>query len=87
MNINGEEVAKKRKVYEKRLLVAWSNEESVLKLATTIMKENSEMKDRFGIDAIEVSLFKPPNYCSRLEGYSRDPGLDRNPSYSLRTER
>ena len=56
MNINGEEVANKRKVYEKSRLVAWSNEDSILKLATTIMKENSEMKDRFGIDAIEVSL-------------------------------
>ena len=57
MNINGEEVANKRKVYEKSRLVAWSNEDSILKLSTTIMKENSEMKDRFGIDAIEVSLF------------------------------
>ena len=56
MNINGEEVANKRKVYEKSRLVAWSNEDSILKLATTIMKENSEMKDRFGIEAIEVSL-------------------------------
>ncbi|CAH3188203.1 unnamed protein product [Porites lobata] len=53
VNINGEEVANKRKVYEKSRLVAWSNEDSILKLATTIMKENSEMKDRFGIDAIE----------------------------------
>lgn len=56
MNINGEEVANKRKVYEKSRLVAWSNEDSILKLATTIMKENYEMKDRFGIDAIEVSF-------------------------------
>ena len=55
MNINGEEVANKRKVYEKSLLVAWSNEDSILKLATAIMKENAEMKSKFGIDAIEVS--------------------------------
>lgn len=55
MNINGEEVANKRKVYEKSRLVAWSNEDSILKLATVIMKENAEMKSKFAIDAIEVS--------------------------------
>lgn len=53
VNINGEEVANKRKVYEKSRLVAWSNEDSILKLATTIMGENSEMKKRYNIDAIE----------------------------------
>lgn len=60
MNINGEEVAKKRKVYEKSRLDAWSNKNSILQLAIAIMKENLEMKDRFGIDAIDVSLL----FCS-----------------------
>lgn len=45
----------KRKVYERSRANAWSNEDSILKLATAIMKENAEMKSRFGIDAIEVS--------------------------------
>ena len=58
MNINGEEVANKRKVFEKSRLVAWSNEDSILKLATAIMKENEELKSRYGIEAIEVRSFK-----------------------------
>ena len=57
ININGEEVSNKRKVYERSSLIAWSNEDSILKLATAIMKENDEMKKRFGIDAIDVSPF------------------------------
>ena len=48
-------MANKRKVYEKSRLVAWSNEDSILKLATAIMKENDELKSRYGIDAIDVS--------------------------------
>jgi len=58
VNINGEEVANKRKVFEKSRLVAWSNEDSILKLATAIMKENEELKSRYGIEAIEVRSFK-----------------------------
>ena len=57
MNVNGDEVANKRKVYEKSRLVAWSNEDSILKLATAIMKENHELKSRYGIDAIDVSAY------------------------------
>ncbi|XP_068708228.1 uncharacterized protein [Montipora foliosa] len=53
VNVNGDEVANKRKVYEKSRLVAWSNEDSILKLATAIMKENHELKSRYGIDAID----------------------------------
>lgn len=45
----------KRKVYERSRANAWSNEDSILKLATAIMKESAELKKRFGIDAIEVS--------------------------------
>lgn len=45
----------KRKVYERSRANAWSNEDSILKLATAIMKESAELKSRFGIDAIEVS--------------------------------
>lgn len=56
ININGEEVLNKRKVYEKSRAKAWSNEDSILKLATAIMKESAELKSRFGIDAIEVSV-------------------------------
>ena len=55
ININGDEVLNKRKVYERSRTNAWSNEDSILKLATAIMKESAEMKTRFGIDAIEVS--------------------------------
>ena len=55
ININGDEVLNKRKVYERSRANAWSNEDSILKLATTIMKESAEIKKRFGIDAIEVS--------------------------------
>ena len=57
ININGEEVLNKRKVYEKSRAKAWSNEDSILKLATAIMKESAELKSRFGIDAIEVSIY------------------------------
>ena len=55
ININGDVVLNKRKVYERSRANAWNNEDSVLKLATAIMKESSEMKKRFGIDAIDVS--------------------------------
>lgn len=55
ININGEEVLNKRKVYERSRANAWSNEDSILKLATAIMKESAELKKKFGIDAIEVS--------------------------------
>ena len=57
ININGEEVLNKRKVYERSRAKAWSNEDSIIKLATTIMKESAEMKSRFGIDAIKVSNY------------------------------
>lgn len=56
ININGEEVLNKRKVYERSRANAWSNEDSTLKLATAIMKESAELKKKFGIDAIEVSF-------------------------------
>ena len=46
----------KRKVYERSRANAWSNEDSILKLATAIMKERAELKKNFGIDAIEVSF-------------------------------
>lgn len=56
ININGEEVLNKRKVYERSRANAWNNEDSILKLATAIMKENAELKKKFGIDAIEVGF-------------------------------
>lgn len=46
----------KRKVYERSRANAWNNEDSILKLATAIMKESAELKKKFGIDAIEVSF-------------------------------
>ena len=56
ININGEEVLNKRKVYERSRANAWSNEDSILKLATAIMKESAELKKKFGIDAIDVGF-------------------------------
>ena len=56
ININGEEVLNKRKVYERSRANAWNNEDSILKLATAIMKESAELKEKFGIDAIEVGF-------------------------------
>ena len=55
ININGDVVLNKRKVYERSRANAWNNEDSILKLATAIMRESSEMKERFGIDVIDVS--------------------------------
>ena len=46
----------KRKVYERSRANAWTNEDSILKLATAIMKESAELKKKFGIDAIEVGF-------------------------------
>lgn len=66
ININGDEVLNKRKVYERSRANAWSNEDSILKLATAIMKENSEMKKKFCIDAIEVSYVVLGNQSSPL---------------------
>ena len=66
ININGDEVLNKRKVYERSRANAWSNEDSILKLATAIMKENVEMKKKFGIDAIEVSYVVLSNQSSPL---------------------
>ena len=57
ININGDEVLNKRKVYERSRANAWNNEDSILKLATAIMKENAQMKEKFNIDAIEVCGF------------------------------
>ena len=45
----------KRKVYERSRANAWSNEDSILKLATAVMRESSELREKFGIVAIEVS--------------------------------
>ena len=45
----------KRKVYERSRANAWSNEDSILKLATAVMSESSELREKFGIVAIEVS--------------------------------
>ena len=59
ININGDVVLNKRKVYERSRANAWNNEDSILKLATAIMRESSEMKKRFGIDAIDVSSILP----------------------------
>ena len=56
ININGDEVLNKRKVYERSRAIAWNNEDSIWKLATAIMKENTELKRKFGIDAIEVGF-------------------------------
>ena len=55
ININGEEVLNKRKVYERSRANAWNDEDSIFKLATAIMKESVELK-KFGIDAIEVGF-------------------------------
>ena len=46
----------KRKVYERSRANAWNNEDSILKLATAIMKESAELKKKFGIDAIDVGF-------------------------------
>ena len=59
ININGDVVLNKRKVYERSRANAWNNEDYILKLATAIMRESSEMKERFGIDAIDVSSILP----------------------------
>ena len=45
----------KRKVYERSRANAWSNEDSILKLATAVMRESLELREKFGIVAIEVS--------------------------------
>ena len=55
ININGEEVLNRRKVYEKSRGRAWSPEISIVQLATAAMKEHEELKAKFGIEAIEVS--------------------------------
>lgn len=59
ININGDVVLNKRKVYERSRANAWNNEDSILKLTTAIMKESSEIKKRFDIDAIDVSSILP----------------------------
>ncbi|XP_015774992.1 PREDICTED: uncharacterized protein LOC107353184 [Acropora digitifera] len=54
ININGEEVLNKRRIYERSRANAWSNEESVLRLANALTKENNEIqKEGFGISAID----------------------------------
>ncbi|PFX18639.1 Serine/threonine-protein kinase Nek6 [Stylophora pistillata] len=53
ININGDEVLNKPKVYERSRSNAWNNEDSILKLATAIMRENAQMKEKCNIDAIE----------------------------------
>ena len=56
ININGEEVLNKRRIYEKSRANAWSNEDSIFKLANALLKENDEIqKQGFGISAIDVS--------------------------------
>ena len=55
--MNGKEVLKKRKVYERSRANAWNNEDSILQLSTAIMKESADLKKKFGIDAIEVGFY------------------------------
>ncbi|XP_073247828.1 uncharacterized protein [Porites lutea] len=77
ININGDVVLNKRKVYERSRANAWNNEDSILKLATAIMKESSEMKKRFGIDAIDVDDLKALETLTRISQKVRsqlDPG-------------
>lgn len=77
ININGEEVLNKRKVYERSRANAWSNEDSTLKLATAIMKESAEIKSRFGIDAIEKKDLEALETLTRISHKVRsqlDPG-------------
>jgi len=77
ININGEEVLNKRKVFERSRANAWSNEDSILKLATAIMKESSELKSRFGIDAIESKDLEALETLTRISHKVRsqlDPG-------------
>ncbi|KAJ7374341.1 60S acidic ribosomal protein P1 [Desmophyllum pertusum] len=77
ININGEEVLNKRKVYERSRANAWSNEDSILKLATAIMKESAELKSRFGIDSIEQKDLEALETLTRISQKVRsqlDPG-------------
>ncbi|XP_020632863.1 uncharacterized protein LOC110069677, partial [Orbicella faveolata] len=77
ININGEEVLNKRKVYERSRANAWSNEDSTLKLATAIMKESAELKKKFGIDAIEKKDLDALETLTRISQKVRsqlDPG-------------
>ncbi|XP_015766245.1 PREDICTED: tyrosine-protein kinase Fer-like isoform X3 [Acropora digitifera] len=54
ININGEEVLNKRRIYEKSRANAWSNEDSIFKLANALLKENDEIqKQGFGVSAID----------------------------------
>ena len=57
ININGEEVLNKRKVYERSRGKAWNSEQSLLRLAAAVLKANRELKARFQTDsAIEVTI-------------------------------
>ncbi|XP_044172270.1 uncharacterized protein LOC122956650 [Acropora millepora] len=54
INIDGEEVVNKRRIYERSRSNAWSNEDSIIKLANALIKENNEIqKQGFGISAID----------------------------------
>lgn len=56
ININGEEVLNKWKVYERSWVNVWNNEDFILKFVIVIMKESVELKKKFGIDVIEVGF-------------------------------
>ncbi|XP_068731509.1 uncharacterized protein [Montipora capricornis] len=77
ININGEEVLNKRKVYERSRANAWSNEDSILKLADALVKENADIKERFGISAIEDGVLEKLETLTRVSHKVRsqlDPG-------------
>ncbi|XP_044172563.1 uncharacterized protein LOC114963820 isoform X2 [Acropora millepora] len=67
ININGEEVLNKRRIYEKSRANAWSNEDSIFKLANALLKENNEIqKQGFGISAIDKDDLKKLEALTRV---------------------
>ena len=56
VSINGEMVLNKRRIYERSLANAWSNEDSIFKLANALIEEiKAILEEAPGSSAIDVS--------------------------------